>query len=626
MKIIRKIKPEITAEKPKKRVAAYARVSRQTERLMHSVSAHVSYYSSLIQNNAAWEYAGVYADSGISGLSIAGRDEFSRMLADCDAGKIDLILCKSISRFARNTVDLLNTVRHLKEIGVEVRFEKENISSLSKDGEFMMTILASFAEEESRNISENTKWGLRKRMESGEIGAANKHILGYQYDEEQEMYVIIPEEAEIVRWMFRMYLDGTSLRLIAENMNNAGIRSVLGNEFCEGTVRGLIFNEIYAGDLLRQKSFTENHITKHKVLNRGELPQYLMTDCHEAIIDREIYEKVQDEMKRRESMLNPVYCFTGKIRCGICGQPYTRKKMMRGEKIYVHWICRSKKEKGMTCTSVNFRETELINICTDVIGEDFESLLREMKVTELGDIQFRLTGGEVRTWTHPPKPVRIPKPKPKEKRPSHIFDGKIFCGICGRRFGRMKAYNKQIIWKCRAKATSQATCNSVNYYDEEIRTVFCKVMDIDKFDEELFSETTEKIIIRKDGTVDFCMKDGTVRTYETLKLCINQHESTSTDEFTDKIQCTCCGNSYHRYCCYGKYFYWHCSGKKRITAECRNVDFSDCNLRQITAYIMETDEFDGSAFLKEISYISVNSDGSLEYHFIDGRIKKWQKT
>ena len=190
----------------------------------------------------------------------------------------------------------------------------------------------------------------------------------------------------------------------------------------------------------------------------------------------------------------------------------------------------------------------------------------------------------------------------------------------------MKAYNKQIIWKCRAKATSQATCNSVNYYDEEIRTVFCKVMDIDKFDEELFSETTEKIIIRKDGTVDFCMKDGTVRTYETLKLCINQHESTSTDEFTDKIQCTCCGNSYHRYCCYGKYFYWHCSGKKRITAECRNVDFSDCNLRQITAYIMGTDKFDGSAFLKEISYISVNSDGSLEYHFIDGRIKKWQKT
>ena len=174
---ITKIEPGIKALPAKKKVAAYARVSKDTERLMHSVSAQVSYYSDLIQKNPEWEYAGVYADSGITGTLVAGRSEFVRLLEDCEAGRIDIILCKSISRFARNTVDLLNTVRRLKEIGVEVRFEKEQINSMSGDGELMLSILASFAQEESRSISENVKWGIRKRFKNGEIGAANKHIL-----------------------------------------------------------------------------------------------------------------------------------------------------------------------------------------------------------------------------------------------------------------------------------------------------------------------------------------------------------------------------------------------------------------------------------------------------------------
>ena len=158
---------------------------------------------------------------GISGTDTAKRSEFLKMLADCEAGKIDIILTKSISRFARNTVDLLETVRHLKDLDIEVRFEKENIHSLSEDGELMLTLLASFAQEESRSISENIKWGVRKRFQSGEIGAANKHILGYRYDDELRKYVIIPEEAESVRWMFQMYIDGVSLREIAGSMNRS---------------------------------------------------------------------------------------------------------------------------------------------------------------------------------------------------------------------------------------------------------------------------------------------------------------------------------------------------------------------------------------------------------------------
>lgn len=184
MRTIEIIMPQAPALVRRKRVAAYARVSVESARMQHSLSAQVSYYSAFIQQHAEWEYAGVYADYGISGTGTKDRDEFNRLLADCDAGKIDIVLTKSIQRFARNTVDLLNVVRHLRELGIEVRFEKENINSMSGDGELMLSILASFAQEESRSISDNCKWGIRKRFQSGEIGAANKHILGYRYDDD----------------------------------------------------------------------------------------------------------------------------------------------------------------------------------------------------------------------------------------------------------------------------------------------------------------------------------------------------------------------------------------------------------------------------------------------------------
>ena len=178
-----------------KRAAAYARVSSETDRLMHSLSAQISYYSDLIQKTPGWTYAGVFADEFISGTSTRNRTEFQRLIEDCDAGKIDIVLCKSISRFARNTVDLLSTVRHLRDIGVEVRFEKENVNSMTEEGELMLTLLAVFSQEESVSISENSKWGIRKRFQEGTVGTANKHLLGYRYDERQNKYVIIPEEA-----------------------------------------------------------------------------------------------------------------------------------------------------------------------------------------------------------------------------------------------------------------------------------------------------------------------------------------------------------------------------------------------------------------------------------------------
>lgn len=628
MKKISRIEPAVSALTKRKKAAAYARVSRDTGRLMNSVSAQISYYSALIQGNPEWEYAGVYADCGISGTDISKRDEFNRMLADCEMGKIDIILCKSISRFARNTVDLLETVRRLKELGIEVRFEKEHINSLSEDGELMLSLLASFAQEESRSISENCKWGIRKRFQSGEIGVANKHLLGYRYDEEQEKYIIIPEEAEAVRWMFQMYIDGIPLRRIAENMNQAGIRSVLGNEFQEGSVRQLIFNEVYAGDIRRQKCYMANPITKAKVKNNGELPQYYMADCHEAIIDRETYAKVQAEMERRAAMQNPTYPFTRRIKCSACGMFFTRRICKSDAK----WFCRSKKEAGMACKSHNYLESELYKIFAEMLGTDtfdngvFETSVKEIISLPDGSLKVQLYGGETKTWQMPPLPPK--KPKPERKRPKHIFDRKIFCGQCGRRYGRAVSESKDrhLYWYCRAKSSHGVTCDSVNYPDSEIKVIFCNITGQKTFDEDYFLKTVERMVVQKTGSIDFHLKDGTVRHYESLKLRNSIHRTTSTDEFVGKIKCASCGSLYHRYSCYGTYVYWRCAGKSKAGTECRGKDLVDFNIRRVSAYIMGADEFDGAEFERQIESITALEDGSLAFEFKEGGKKRWQKT
>ena len=632
MRKISKIEPKLPIIQARKKVAAYARVSRDTERLMHSVSAQVSYYSALIQKNPEWEYAGVYADMGISGTDTSKRGEFLRMLADCEEGKIDIILTKSISRFARNTVDLLETVRHLKDLGIEVRFEKEHIHSLSEDGELMLTLLASFAQEESRSISENVKWGVRKRFQSGEIGAANKHILGYRYDDGLRRYVIIPEEAEAVRWMFQMYIDGVPLRGIAGSMNSAGIRTTLGNDFQEASVRQLIFNEVYAGDIRRQKCYMADPITKTKVKNCGELPQYYMADCHEAIIDHETYAKVQAEMERRAGLVNPTYPFTGKIKCGICGQSFTRRKGTTKGKEYVSWFCRAKKEAGMTCTSRNYSEQNLMEICAKLMGTDsfdgtaFESSVRLISALPDGSLEVQFFDGQIKRWEMSLKPAKVPD-KPVKKRPAHLFDGKIFCGQCGRRYGRAVSESKDrhLYWYCRAKSHHGVTCDSVNYPDSEMKEIFCMVMGLEAFDEGFFTETVERMVVQKTGSIDFHLKDGTVKTYETLKLRSNRHENTSTDEFTGKIRCASCGNLYHRYCCYGKYTYWRCSGKSKVRTECGGRDFQDSDIRKVSAYMMGMEEFDAEAFNGTVDYITAFPDSSLEIHFYDGRAERWQR-
>ena len=280
----------------KKRVAAYARVSETSDKLMHSLSAQVRYYRTLIHKNPQWLYAGVYADEGITGTLTSKRDGFNRMLKACEDGKIDIILVKSISRFARNTVDLLNTVRHLKELGIEVRFEKEYINSLSSDCELMLSVLASFAQEESRSISENVKWSVRKRFERG-IPNGRVRVFGYRWI--GNSLTIVPSEAETVKKIYSSFLNGKTPRRIAQELNDAGITTLRGCKWYDFTIRYVLKNITYTGNMLLQKYFVDDPIGKKLKANNGCLPRFFAENTHEAIIDMAVFDEVQAVFEKR---------------------------------------------------------------------------------------------------------------------------------------------------------------------------------------------------------------------------------------------------------------------------------------------------------------------------------------
>ena len=279
----------------RKNVAAYARVSMESDKLINSLRAQISYYNEIIPKNPLWKYVGVYADPFISGTGITNRSELQRLLSDCDNGLIDIVLCKSISRFSRNTLDLLQTIRHLKKLGVEVRFEKENISTLSEEGELLLTILASFAQEESRSISENIKWAIHKGYEKGIV----RNSVCYGYRVVNGKFVVMEHEAQVVKSIFKWYLEGDSCYVIRNKLKEAGIKSYYGKNFTSGIISSMLRQEKYVGKALLQKYFVENHITHKIVKNRGELPMYMVENSHEGIISPEMFNAVQQEISKR---------------------------------------------------------------------------------------------------------------------------------------------------------------------------------------------------------------------------------------------------------------------------------------------------------------------------------------
>ena len=288
-----------TVDHQKRRVAAYARVSTDSDEQLSSYEAQVDFYTRHIKSNPEWEFVNVYTDEGISGTNTKKREGFNRMVADALDGRIDLILTKSISRFARNTVDTLTTVRKLKEKNVEVYFEKENIYTLDAKGEVMITIMSSLAQEESRSISENVTWGIRKSMADGKIILAYKNFLGYEKGEDG-LPKIVEEEARIVREIYRMFLDGKTVRTIADHLTSQGIPTPRGKEkWCVSTIISILTNEKYKGDALLQKVYTADFLNKKKFKNTNVLPQYYVENFHPAIFDGETFNLVQTELAKR---------------------------------------------------------------------------------------------------------------------------------------------------------------------------------------------------------------------------------------------------------------------------------------------------------------------------------------
>ena len=360
----------------RKRVAAYARVSSGKDAMLHSLSAQVSTYSSLIQETPGWQFVKVYADEAMTGTKDS-RTGFQQMLTDCRAGQIDMVLCKSISRFARNTVTLLETVRELKDLGVDVYFEEQNIHTMSGDGELMLTILASYAQEESRSVSENMKWRIKKNFEEGMPW--NGTLLGYRYKNGQ--YVIESQEADTVRRIFSLFLSGKGVRTIAQMLNTESVPTRYGNSWSKNSIMRVLRNYSYTGNLILQKTFREDHLTKRDVRNHGQKTQFHATDSHEAIISLDDYNAVQAEMLRRAERYAPPtknytkrYPYSGLISCGCCGARYCRK-ITHGGPV---WICTTFNTQGKAaCPSKQIPEPVLDGLTEEISLTDLTAIRAE---------------------------------------------------------------------------------------------------------------------------------------------------------------------------------------------------------------------------------------------------------
>lgn len=351
-------------EQHKRKVAAYARVSTDHEDQVTSYEAQIDFYSNYIKSRNDWEFVDVYTDEGISGTSTKRRKGFRQMITDALAGKIDLIITKSVSRFARNTVDSLSTIRKLKDKGVECYFEKENIWTFDGKGELLLTIMSSLAQEESRSISQNCTWGQRKRFADGKASVAYKRFLGYDKGPDGT-WTVNEEQAKTVQMIYRLFLEGYSYRAIANALEEKGLKSPGGRDkWSVTTVRSILTNEKYKGDALLQKRFTVDFLTKKSKENEGEVPQYYVENHHPAIIPRETFDLVQSEVVRRAKGMgryNGVSIFSAKIRCGDCGNWYGSKVWHSNDKYRkVIWQCNHKySDKGHTCQTPHVTSDEI---------------------------------------------------------------------------------------------------------------------------------------------------------------------------------------------------------------------------------------------------------------------------
>ena len=396
------------AQVQKIRVAVYCRVSTDSEEQETSYEAQVSHYTEYIKSKPEWQMVEVYADDGISGTNTAKRDEFNRMIADCEAGKIDMVITKSISRFSRNTLDCLKYTRKLKALNIAVFFEKENINTLDSKGEVLLTIMASLEQQESESLSANVRMGIQFRNQQGKVQINHNWFLGYTKDADGNL-VIDPEQAEIVRRIYREYLEGASFLQIKRSLEADGIPNGAGHlKWHESNIHQILTNEKYIGDALLQKTYTVSILDKKRAANNGEMPKYYVDGSHEAIIDRDVFMKVKAEIARRAN-LNPdgkrrvyssKYALSGMVFCGHCGDIYRRVKWNnRGCKSTV-WRCVSrvlKKDVDFDCPARTIKEDVLQGAIVTAVNDAYArknivtaGLKQNIESTVFGDLEDRL--------------------------------------------------------------------------------------------------------------------------------------------------------------------------------------------------------------------------------------------
>ena len=389
----KKLVTENNKEKNKKlKVAAYCRVSTESEEQAGSFETQVSHYTQYIQKNSDWLLIDVYADEGISGTNTKNRKEFNRMIADCKRGMIDLIITKSISRFARNTLDCLKYIRDLKARDVAVFFEKENINTMDSKGEVLITIMASLAQQESESMSKNIKMGLRYRYQNGVVKFGTSNFLGYDMNENDEL-VINEEQAKVVRRIFKEYLEGSGTGQIAKGLMKDGILTGAGNKKWLGEdINRIISNEKYMGDVLLQKTYTVDCLTKQRIKNDGKVPQYYIEDNHEPIVSKEIFHLAQQEKARRSNVYtgkknkrrlhHGKYALSGIVRCEHCGDIYRRVKWnSRGSKATV-WRCVTRLTDHTQCQARTVKEDLLHEAVLEAINEFIGDKGNYLKVLE----------------------------------------------------------------------------------------------------------------------------------------------------------------------------------------------------------------------------------------------------
>jgi len=522
-------------ENAKKRVCAYCRVSTAQEEQESSFESQVNFYTQQIMSRTDWALVDIYADDGISGTSTKKRTEFLRMIDDCMAGKIDMIITKSVSRFARNTEDCLHYVRKLKEKGIAVYFETENIDTLGSTGELLLTILSGLAQDSSRNQSDVTKWGILRQFENGRVLVNTTRFLGYDKNKDGEL-IINEAEAEIVRRVFSEYLEGKSYNGIAKSLMQDGIKTVTGNiKWWDSTINGMLENEKYYGDALLQKTITVDFLKHKRVDNKGQAEKYMIEGNHPPIINKEIFDRVQAEKQRRASKYNNVegdrqkysnkYPFSGKVFCGDCGNVYRRRQWnSTNPSMKFVWQCKTYIQKGKeACTAKAVDEKVLEDVFINVFNKVYEDKDGFIK-TVTDNIQRVLSGRR--------SPVEVEE---LDKKIEELKDNlKRLIRLQVKNNIDSDVYNEEYyeiakeLEELRDKRAEFDIENSLkeNYKErmnEIIQTIRCRQETMTEFDESIFNALVEKIDVISPTHFVFELKNG-VRVEERTQKITNYVE------------------------------------------------------------------------------------------------------